>query len=333
MPPPAHRDRLRPTQAMRTRCLATVARRCRLARSGQPRLHPAVAEPVGAIAVAASGDEHAVGAGAQRVVDERRRQLRGAQQRQRRRARVGDAREIRTAAGRITAEDDDAAACADRRARPRFGASAASSRVRSAAIGACGMSMPVTRSATERNGVDDGHAPAQMPQPAHRAGSTTACRSAGLPSVRGCIVTAAYGQSAKQRPQPLQLREVDDGGGGRGVARRARNPRQRQQQQREAARCEPQRGGRRRVGEGVNAEIEPVERQRRRGLAEVGRRGARDRAHAATAASARRAFPMPGRAAGWSPAATAAAGAPTSPRAARAGCRCAGRSAARTGGR
>jgi len=28
----------------------------------------------------------------------------------------------------------------------------------------------------ERNGVDDGHAPAQIPQPAHRSGSTRACR-------------------------------------------------------------------------------------------------------------------------------------------------------------
>src|SRR5512141_436743 len=71
-------------------------------------------------------------------------------------------------------------------------------------IGADGMSMPVTRSAMLRKGDEDGQAPTQMPQPAHRSAST--CASWRTPRIGcGTMVTAAYGQSSKQRPQPLQL--------------------------------------------------------------------------------------------------------------------------------
>jgi hypothetical protein len=44
-----------------------------------------------------------------------------------------------------------------------------------------------------------------MPQATHKAGSTTASRSKGRPSLLGCMVTALKGQSSAQRVQPLQL--------------------------------------------------------------------------------------------------------------------------------
>ena len=47
-------------------------------------------------------------------------------------------------------------------------------RWRKAPIGELGKSMPVTSSAALRNGVDDGQAPAQMPQLVHRSASTWA---------------------------------------------------------------------------------------------------------------------------------------------------------------
>ena len=65
----------------------------------------------------------------------------------------------------LAAEDDDLLRRFDA-ARPWR------SRSRSAPMGACGMSMPVTSSATLRKGVDDGQAPTQMPQLAHRSAST-----------------------------------------------------------------------------------------------------------------------------------------------------------------
>ena len=65
------------------------------------------------------------------------------------------------------------------------------SRRRSVATLSCGMSMPLTSSATWRNGVDDGHAPAQMPQLAHRSASTCASSRPGLPFGCGTIVIAA----------------------------------------------------------------------------------------------------------------------------------------------
>ena len=53
------------------------------------------------------------------------------------------------------------------------------------------MSMPVTNCAALRKGVDDGQAPAQMPQPAHRSPST--CASVRPMRWLGCgtIVMAA----------------------------------------------------------------------------------------------------------------------------------------------
>ena len=48
-------------------------------RRRQSLVGPAVAQPECAIAFPAAADDHAVGAGAQRVLDERRRQLSGAQ--------------------------------------------------------------------------------------------------------------------------------------------------------------------------------------------------------------------------------------------------------------
>ena len=76
---------------------------------------------------------------------------------------------------------------------------------RAAPTGFCGRSMPVTSSATDRKGVDDGHAPAQIPHPAHRSARTLAWNGCGRPSVRATISTALYGQSTKQRRQPLQF--------------------------------------------------------------------------------------------------------------------------------
>src|SRR5512134_1020160 len=72
-------------------------------------------------------------------------------------------------------------------------------------MGSCGMSIPLVSSVMLRNGVDEGQAPAQMPQLAHSEPSTTAMRAPSRLSGCGAIVTAAYGQSAKQRAQPLQF--------------------------------------------------------------------------------------------------------------------------------
>ena len=80
-----------------------------------------------------------------------------------------------------------------------------------------GMSMPVTSASSRRNGVDEGQAPVQMPQPAQRFGSTCAWRGCGRASVRATIVTASYGQSAKQRAQPLQLARFTRAAGARGT--------------------------------------------------------------------------------------------------------------------
>ena len=66
------------------------------------------------------------------------------------------------------------------------------------------MSMPVTSSWILRNGVEEGHEPAQMPQLAHRSGSTWAISAPGLPLACATMVIAEYGQSSKQRSQPLQ---------------------------------------------------------------------------------------------------------------------------------
>ena len=53
------------------------------------------------------------------------------------------------------------------------------------------MSMPVTSCAALRNGVDDGQAPAQMPQPTHRSASTTASERPTRWLGCGTIVIAA----------------------------------------------------------------------------------------------------------------------------------------------
>jgi hypothetical protein len=65
--------------------------------------------------------------------------------------------------------------------------------------------MPGTSSDLRRNGVEVGQAPAQMPQAVHNSAFTTASFSYARPSVRGARLTALYGQSATQRPQPLQF--------------------------------------------------------------------------------------------------------------------------------
>ncbi len=66
-----------------------------------------------------------------------------------------------------------------------------------------------------RSGVEVGQAPAQMPQAVHRPGVTIASASYGNPSVRGCRLTALYGQSATQRPQPLQFGRLTTAAGPR----------------------------------------------------------------------------------------------------------------------
>ena len=53
-----------------------------------------------------------------------------------------------------------------------------------------GRSMPGTSSVARRNGIEVGHAPAQIPQLTHRPGLTTASRSNARPSVRGIMVIA-----------------------------------------------------------------------------------------------------------------------------------------------
>src|SRR3546814_15207044 len=58
---------------------------------------------------------------------------------------------------------------------------------------------------SDLNGVAEGHAPAQMPQPAQRFVATTASFISGLAFGCGIKVIAAYGQSSTQRRQPLQL--------------------------------------------------------------------------------------------------------------------------------
>ena len=65
--------------------------------------------------------------------------------------------------------------------------------------------MPGTSAEARRNGIEVGHAPAQIPQLTHRLGLTAASRANGRPSVRGTMVIALYGQSLAQRVQPLQL--------------------------------------------------------------------------------------------------------------------------------
>ena len=77
--------------------------------------------------------------------------------------------------------------------------------------------MPVTSSAIERNGVDDGQAPAQIPHATQSSGITRACPGARFASVRGPMTTAPNGQSTKQRPQPLQFSGLTRATGWRGA--------------------------------------------------------------------------------------------------------------------
>ena len=58
-------------------------------------------------------------------------------------------------------------------------------------MGEPGMSMPVRSVAPERNGVDEGQAPTQIPQLAHSSASTTAICRAMRRFGCGSIVTAA----------------------------------------------------------------------------------------------------------------------------------------------
>ncbi|HRO61915.1 MAG TPA: hypothetical protein PK177_22615, partial [Burkholderiaceae bacterium] len=66
-----------------------------------------------------------------------------------------------------------------------------------------------------RKGFADGQAPAQMPQAAQRSSSTTAIRP--RPPGCGAIAIAAYGQSSKQRSQPLQFAGSTFAAWGRGL--------------------------------------------------------------------------------------------------------------------
>ena len=72
------------------------------------------------------------------------------------------------------------------------------------AMCASGISIPETISSMRRNGVDDGQAPTQIPQAAHKSSITDACCGWWRLSVRAIITTAPNGQSAAQRAQPLQ---------------------------------------------------------------------------------------------------------------------------------
>src|SRR5689334_17964406 len=65
--------------------------------------------------------------------------------------------------------------------------------------------MPVTRRDVLRNGVDEGQAPAQMPQLAHSSASTTAIAERACTGLVGAMLIAAYGQSATHRSHPLQF--------------------------------------------------------------------------------------------------------------------------------
>ena len=145
---------------------ARSARRCGSRRPAGARRSSAAPRRNSQPPSPAAADQHAGGAIAQRVFDERRRQLAGAEQAERShvgagqrlpRARRGRSRRRRSAARPAA----PASRCCSLLAQARRPVN-------------CGMSMPVTSSAALRNGVDDGQAPAQMPQPAHRSASTCA---------------------------------------------------------------------------------------------------------------------------------------------------------------
>ena len=167
-------DRFVP-RAQRTRSARTFARRC--GSRAPPRLGgPVVAEAVLAVALAAAGDQHAVRAAAQRVLDERGRQLGGAQ--------AGSSAAVRRPrASRTSAPQSQPNTTM--RGLPRGAACLRSSRraARRSAAAACRCRSPV--SPTLRNGVDDGQAPAQMPQAAHRVGRPAPGAGARPASVRG----------------------------------------------------------------------------------------------------------------------------------------------------
>ena len=227
-----------------------------------------------------------------------------------RRAQRDDVDRRRRSRRRRCAGDDVAAARRDATMR----ASSRSSVARAAPIGVCGRSMPVTSSATDRNGVDDGQAPAQMPQPAHRSASTLGLeRHAGVPSVRGTHRrprrTGSRRSSARSRCSWRARRRRRRGRGSR-AARDSLG--QRSSSSVNAAGGRPTARRRRRVGERVRAEVEPVEREcagvRRASAGASLVTGTRERQQR----RARRACPTRARAAAASPAATAAARAPTS---------------------
>src|SRR4030066_1471705 len=54
-----------------------------------------------------------------------------------------------------------------------------------------GISMPLTYCSSPLNGLEEGHAPAQMPQLTHRSAPTTASSGKFKPSLRGLITTAS----------------------------------------------------------------------------------------------------------------------------------------------
>ena len=77
--------------------------------------------------------------------------------------------------------------------------------------------MPVASVSSRRNGVEDGQAPVQMPHPAQSAGIDLRLARVRARVGARTITTASYGQSAKQRAQPLQLSRLTRAAGARGT--------------------------------------------------------------------------------------------------------------------
>ena len=74
--------------------------------------------------------------------------------------------------------------------------------------------MPGVSAPRRRNGVEVGHAPAQMPHATHSESSTDASCSNAKASLRGRMSIALYGQSLAQRSQPLQFARLTAAGEG-----------------------------------------------------------------------------------------------------------------------
>ncbi len=291
----------RPDQATCTRSRGTAARRAaRASRPGAPRVQrlprrksqSPSRQPVTSTPSAPR---------AQRVLDERRRQLRRAEAAPARPCAVGDAPRIRRRRARSQPKTTMAGAARGARAAraPRRVAPAAR------AIGACGRSMPVAsvgdraeRRRRRAGAGADAAAGAQI-RDRRRPAAAGACRRCAVAS--SPPRTGSRRSSVRSRCSWRGRRPRRPGA----AARRLRRPGQGEQQQRERADGDPQRGRRCRVGERVNAEVEPVERAAFRAHAR-GRRarrcatGQRERQQRSSAAACPRRAP----AAGSSPAAT-----------------------------